>query len=115
MPTFERRLAWLPWAASAVAGALLLPVVWYLESIRALLLLAIAVALSGGLYFVYLAFRPAARYDLEALREVHERETVRQLLQKEQPANPDFVLCPRCLEEYASHFPACPHCGQGKC
>lgn len=112
MPTFERRLAWLPWAGAAVVGMLLLPAVWYLESIRALLLLGIAIALGGGSYFLCSTFRSKSRYDLSALREVHDRETVRQLLEEEQPVNPDFVHCLGCHEEYASHLPTCPRCGR---
>jgi hypothetical protein len=54
-----------------------------------------------------------SRYDLGALREVHERETVKLLLieNPDEPAEFDSIHCLNCGEVYNLRIPICPSCG----
>ena len=72
-----------------------------------------ALAAVLALVFVVAGFQKITRkgkYDLEKLREVHEREELRSLVVEEIQEG-DNVLGPHCKELYASKYPVCPSCG----
>jgi hypothetical protein len=52
------------------------------------------------------------KYDLGTLREVHDREEVRELLIDE-PAEYDSFLCQGCGAVYDVRIRTCPRCGRG--
>jgi hypothetical protein len=62
--------------------------------------------------------REARTYDLVTLREIHEREMVKNI-EVEEPAEFDSVHCLNCGEIYNMRMPLCPVCkavqGQGPC
>ncbi len=62
------------------------------------------------LWAVVQKMMPADKYDLEALREVHERAELEEL----EVPDPDAeqVQCPACFNVFPGHVPACPHCGR---
>lgn len=115
MPTYEQRQRWLPWAAVVVVGAILLCFVWPFPALKSLALVSIAVAMAGGLFEVYRAFKKKDPFDLQSLNlEVQLDETRRQL-EDEVPVEVDRILCIGCQEEYDAKFPVCPHCGMRAC
>lgn len=67
-----------------------------------------------GLIYAYLGYRdlrPARDpYDLKLLREIHEREELKNVRVPESIA--DSVLCPSCGEVYDNDLSICPRCGR---
>lgn len=51
------------------------------------------------------------RYDLSALKEIHELEELRDLDPGVPSGEADRVVCVHCGNEYHTRFPVCPHCG----
>lgn len=54
--------------------------------------------------------RSESRYDLNALRNLHEKEELRQI-EIEAPAEFDSVHCLQCGQVYNFRLAACPRCG----
>ena len=52
------------------------------------------------------------KYDLGELQRVHEAEELRALHWNEAPVDPNYILCPCCMEEYPHRLPACPRCSR---
>ena len=61
---------------------------------------------------IVLDFTTRSRYDLGALRELHEREEVARLDPDSLQGTGDSFLCLYCNEVYSSDFRACPKCGK---
>ena len=106
----ERR-AWVERIAVALIGCLLLPFVWQIELLRYFAFGLAVVGLLGILVFAVRRLRRRDPYDLEALREVHERATVQTLLEEEPIPDSDTVVCRNCGASYAATIGVCPECG----
>lgn len=52
------------------------------------------------------------KYDLDTLKEVHDREEVRNL-EVEEPPEYDSFMCRGCGEVYDIRIRSCPRCGRG--
>lgn len=67
-----------------------------------------------GIVFAFLGFRelrPARDpYDLKLLREIHEKEEIRNVRVPESVSN--NIVCPVCGEVYGNDLPLCPNCGR---
>jgi len=78
--------------------------------------IASAICLLGAV--VALFKRDARAYDLESLRDIHEREILKQL-ELDQSPEFDSVVCLNCGEVYTMRLPICPICkspqGQPPC
>lgn len=48
-------------------------------------------------------------YDLDSLRELHEREELREI--EHDDVEYDSVVCLHCQAVYSNRLPACPRCG----
>ena len=97
--------------AVALVGGLLLPFVWPISVVRYTVLACVAAGLAAALYFATLGMRRRDPYDLEALREVHEREAVQALLDDEPTPDSDSVVCRNCGACYPAGIGVCPECG----
>lgn len=77
--------------------------------------LLLAVVLLGfSIYLMSKAFQKARKdpYDLSELREIHERELVRDQ-RLDEPMNSSHVIyCPFCSTVYQEDLKVCPHCGR---
>jgi hypothetical protein len=101
---------WLPTLAAAVALLLLAVAASGAPSLsQALLVLAVA---AGALTFFQVLRGRRDKYDLGRLREVEEKETVRELLDRDDEEEYDSVHCLHCGTVYSIDFPACPNCGR---
>jgi rubrerythrin len=104
------RKPWIPGIAVAVAAGMLLPFVVGHPTLRTAVLVVCGLGLigaTGGL----LNRRRRDRYDLDALREIHEREAIRALLDNEPTPDSDTVVCRNCGTCYAANIGVCPECG----
>jgi hypothetical protein len=77
------------------------------------LLLAV-VLLGGSIYFMVKAFQKVRKdpYDLSELRELHERELLRDQMMEEPPNSSHVIYCPFCSTVYREDMKVCPHCGR---
>jgi len=102
---------WVERMAPAAMGMLILPFVWRIDGLRGF---AIGMILVGVLATAVFAVGRMSRrdpYDLQALREVHEREAVRTLLEEEPTPDSDTVACRGCGACYSARIGVCPECG----
>ena len=106
---------WMRALAIAVPALLLAPLVYGVSPVLSGLLVLVAVAGSAWAIASGLSprLRPQDQYDLSELRRVHEEEKLRDAEPEEALPSGDFVVCPRCFEEYPSRLRACPRCGSG--
>ena len=74
-------------------------------------LFALAAGASVLAAVAVLFVRRRGRYDLESLREFHDREEVRQL-EPDDPGDIDSLFCSNCGTAYSVRFPACPQCSK---
>src|SRR5688572_20472069 len=110
MPTFERRLEWLPWGAGVAVGLIFSMLLWPFPTARMAALFLTGVALTGGTFVVVRSFMSGGKYDLATLQQEIEKDQTRQRLEEELPANLERVLCMCCGEEFDAKYPSCPNC-----
>ena len=84
---------------------------WPVRVLGDALLVAAVVCFVGAIATLPGLFR--SKYDLNALRDVHEREAVKLLLidNPDEPEEFDSVHCLNCGEVYNIRMPICPACG----
>jgi hypothetical protein len=74
-----------------------------------LALMSVLFAIGGSLKILFSGRRD--KYDLNLLREVHEKAELNQAGDDYVSPEADEVVCIRCTQTYGTRFPACPHCG----
>jgi rubrerythrin len=102
---------WVERISVTLIGALLLPFVWQVAVLQGFALgMMVFGAIATSIYALG-RWRKRDPYDLGALREVQERETVRALLDEETPPDSNTVVCRNCGACYSAHIGVCPECG----
>lgn len=96
--------------ASGVAIGLL-GAAFPMGSLPSLVATFFAVASFAGAFLLWIQKRSRSKYDLGLLREVHEKEEVRNL-EVEEDHDYGTVVCLACQTVYDRRLPACPNCGR---
>jgi hypothetical protein len=105
---------WVPWAAAAVAAALVIPFFGSTPNLWMLMLLVVAAGSCGALWHLLHGRLGGAwgrtRYDLRALKEVDDDAKRDASEPPEVPPDADVVVCLACGTPYAAWMPVCPNC-----
>lgn len=101
-------MTWIQWVSIAVVcaiGALALSAVPVLSSL-------LAVAAVACLFAPILVRQGRDKYDLGALKELHEQERQGPLPDVGTVEDADTVTCPHCFEIYDANSKVCRNCGR---
>lgn len=99
---------WLIWVALATAGVLLVTATPHAGYVPVVLWL-IAFCLAAAIVARVFAVKKRDPYDLNLLREIHEKEEVASIVVPD-VMDDAGVVCPHCGERYSAVFPCCPQC-----